>query len=116
MSVRLNVVAAYPPTPCITQLSFVDASGAPPFPSKTVNLQPGDLINNGDQFDAITQLTLAQFEATADLLTAIGWRLYIVEPFVMPGGQVLYNAVWQPGTHDQTGVYGKTYSEYRTKI
>ena len=41
-TLRLNVVAAYPPTPCIAQLGFRDANGQPqPNPDKTVNLQPG---------------------------------------------------------------------------
>jgi hypothetical protein len=37
---RLNVVA-FPPVPCFAQLGFVNNSGTPPFPSKTVTLQPG---------------------------------------------------------------------------
>src|SRR5260370_41192551 len=41
-TLRLNVVAAYPPTPCIAQLGFRDANGQPqPNPDKTVNLNPG---------------------------------------------------------------------------
>ena len=33
----------------------------------------------------------------------------------MPGGQVLYNAVWRPGTHDEKAVYGWTYADYRAQ-
>jgi hypothetical protein len=36
-----------------------------------------------------------------DKLWQQGMRLYILQSYVMPNGQVLYNAVWRPGTLDR---------------
>jgi hypothetical protein len=30
-----------------------------------------------------------------------GWRLYILQTYVTPGGAVCYNAVWRQGTVDR---------------
>ena len=44
-----------------------------------------------------------------------GWRLYILQSYVLPNGAVLYNAVWRPGDSGETQVYGWTYTDYRNK-
>jgi hypothetical protein len=72
--------------------------------------RPGD-VNEADN----QQATYAQFESEYDALYPQGWRLYIFQSYVVPGGQVLHNMVWRPGTHDETAVYGRTYSEYLKK-
>jgi hypothetical protein len=43
-----------------------------------------------------------------------GWRLYILDSYVVSDGTVRYNAVWRPATHPETQVYGDTYEDYRT--
>src|SRR5262249_48545462 len=40
-----------------------------------------------------------------DELWPQGWRLYILQSYVMPNGQVLYNAVWRPWTVDEIQAY-----------
>jgi Bacterial tandem repeat domain 1 len=43
-----------------------------------------------------------------------GWRLYILDSYVLTDGTVRYNAVWRPGNHAETDIYGYTYADYRT--
>src|SRR5262249_9748711 len=50
-----------------------------------------------------------------DELWPQGWRLYILQSYVMPNGQVLYNAVWRPGTRGEIQAYAWSYEEYRKK-
>jgi hypothetical protein len=71
--------------------------------------RPGDLDESDSQ-----QMTLARFETVYGGLYPLGWRLYILQSYVVPG-QVLYNAVWRQGVHDETAVYGWTYADYRAK-
>jgi hypothetical protein len=60
--------------------------------------------------------TYANFKAQYDSLWPDGWRLYILQAYVMPGGQVLYNAVWRPtGNTPEIQVYGWTYADYRAQ-
>lgn len=44
-----------------------------------------------------------------------GWRLYILDSYVISDGTVRYNAVWRPATHGEIQIYGATYSDYRTE-
>jgi len=57
----------------------------------------------------------ADYRKKYDELWPKGWRLYILQSYVMPGGQVLYNAVWRPATVDELQVYGSSYADYRKK-
>jgi hypothetical protein len=59
--------------------------------------------------------TYAQFQSQYDTLYPQGWRLYILQSYVVSGGQVLYNAVWRPGNTGETQVYGWTYSDFLNK-
>lgn len=42
-----------------------------------------------------------------------GWRIKILNSYVLTGDQVLYNAVWQQSTAGEIQVYGWAYSDYR---
>jgi hypothetical protein len=44
--------------------------------------------------------TYADYRAKYDELYPEGWRLYILNAYVLPGGEVRYNAVWRQGTVD----------------
>jgi Bacterial tandem repeat domain 1 len=44
-----------------------------------------------------------------------GWRLYILDSYVISDGTVRYNAVWRPATHAETQIYDWTYSTFRTE-
>jgi hypothetical protein len=59
--------------------------------------------------------TYADFKAHYDQLFPQGWRLYILDSYVLSDGTVRYNAVWRPLTHAETQVYGWTYADYRAK-
>ncbi len=41
-----------------------------------------------------------------------GWRIYILQSYVMPNGDVLYNAVWRPGDVSEIQMYGVTFSQF----
>ena len=43
----------------------------------------------------------ADYRKKYDELWPQGWRLYVLDSYVMPNGQVLYNAVWRQGTVDR---------------
>jgi hypothetical protein len=81
----------------------------------------GDVLYNavwrpGNLNEADTQqATDAQFAAEYATLAPQGWRLYIFQSYVGPGGQVLHNIVWRPGTHEETVVYGLAYADYQAK-
>ncbi len=59
--------------------------------------------------------TYADFRAKYDTLFPDGWRLYILDSYVIADGTVRYNAVWRWGTHAETQVYGWTFSDFKTK-
>jgi Bacterial tandem repeat domain 1 len=48
-----------------------------------------------------------------DQLWDQGWRLKILNAFVLSGDQVRYNAVWEPSTSNEIQVYGWAYGDYR---
>jgi lipopolysaccharide/colanic/teichoic acid biosynthesis glycosyltransferase len=56
----------------------------------------------------------ADYRAKYDELWPQGWRLYILQAYVL-NGQVIYNAVWRPGTTGEIQVYGWNYADYRAK-
>jgi 3',5'-cyclic AMP phosphodiesterase CpdA len=49
-------------------------------------------------------------------LWPMGWRLYILQSYVLQNGDVAYNAVWRPGGDtSEIQQYGATYSEFRNE-
>src|ERR1022692_2709935 len=72
--------------------------------------RPGNL---GEQ--RLYGVTYAQFRSTYDALYPEGWRLSILQSYVLPNGDVLYNAVFRPGDSGETQVYGWTLSDYQTE-
>lgn len=60
-------------------------------------------------------VTYSDFRSTYDTLYTEGWRLSILQSYVMPNGDVLYNAVFRPGDSGEIQVYGWTYSSFRTE-
>lgn len=90
------------------------------------NLQSYVLPSGEVRYDAVwrpgtvaeTQVygwTFADYKAKYDKLFVDGWRLYILDSYVIADGTVRYNAVWRQGTHAETQVYGWTFSDYKTK-
>lgn len=59
--------------------------------------------------------TLADFQTQYNKLWTEGWRLYILDSYVISDGTVRYNAVWRPATHGEIQVYDWTYPEFRTE-
>lgn len=60
--------------------------------------------------------TYTNLRAEYNSLWPEGWRLYILQAYVSPGGQVLYNAVWRPaGNTPEIQVYGWTYADYKAE-
>jgi hypothetical protein len=57
--------------------------------------------------------TYADYRTKYDELWPQGWRLYILQSYAMPNGQVLYDAVWRPGTGDEIQVYGWSFDDYK---
>jgi hypothetical protein len=60
-------------------------------------------------------VTFAQFQSTYNTLYPKGWRLSILQSYVLPNGDVLYNAVFRPGDSGETQVYGWTLSDFQTE-
>jgi hypothetical protein len=60
-------------------------------------------------------VSYAQYRSDYDRLWTQGWRLYILQSYVLPTGEVLYNAVWRPGDSGEIQVYGWTYADFRAK-
>ena len=59
-------------------------------------------------------VTYAQFRSAYNTLYPEGWRLYILQSYVLPNGDVLYNAVFRPGNLGEHQLYGVTYSKFQT--
>jgi hypothetical protein len=59
--------------------------------------------------------TYASFRAKYDALWPQGWRLKMLRPYVIDNGEVRYTAVWQPGSYDETQVYGWSYADFRAR-
>jgi hypothetical protein len=56
----------------------------------------------------------ASYRSQYDSLWPQGWRLYILQSYVL-NGQVLYNAVWHRGNLPEIQVYGWSYSDFRSR-
>ena len=83
---------------------------------------PGDQV----RYDAVWQQSTAgetqvygwtyeDYRKKYDELWKQGWRLKLIQPFVLSGDQVRYTAVWQQSTAGEIQVYGWTYEDYRKK-
>jgi Bacterial tandem repeat domain 1 len=72
--------------------------------------RPGNL---GEQ--QLYGVTYTDFRSTYNTLYPEGWRLYILQSYVLPNGDVLYNAVFRPGDSGETQVYGWTLSDFQTE-
>jgi len=57
-------------------------------------------------------VSFSTFKSEYDTLFPEGWRLYILQSYVMPNGDVLYNAVWRPGDVSETQMYGVTFAQF----
>jgi hypothetical protein len=57
----------------------------------------------------------ADYRADYNKLWSEGWRLYLLDSYVLANGTVSYNAVWRPATHGEIQVYDNTYEQYRTE-
>jgi hypothetical protein len=92
-----------------------------------VNLLQSYVMSNGDVlYNAVWRpgitgeqqvygYTYSDFRAEYNILFPEGWRLYILDSYVISDGTVRYNAVWRPGTHAETQVYDWTYSDFRNE-
>ena len=59
-------------------------------------------------------VSYSRFRSDYDTLYPQGWRIYILQSYVMPNGDVLYNAVWRPGDLGERQFYGVTYAQFRS--
>jgi hypothetical protein len=59
--------------------------------------------------------TYTDYRNDYNKLWSEGWRLYILDSYVLANGTVSYNAVWRPATHGEIQVYGNTYADYRAR-
>src|SRR5260370_1032230 len=57
-------------------------------------------------------LKFQDFKATYDQVWPQGWRLYILQAYVL-NDQVLYNAVWHQGTQGEKQAYGLNYQDFK---
>jgi hypothetical protein len=60
---------------------------------------------------AAHSMTAKDFKAKSNSLYLAGWRLYLMQSYVL-GGEVYYDALWRPGDHDNIVLQGVTYAEY----
>jgi len=60
-------------------------------------------------------VTFDEYKSKYDTIFPEGWRVYILQAYVLPDGQVLYNAVYRQGNSRETQVYGVTYDEFRSQ-
>lgn len=59
--------------------------------------------------------TYEDYRKKYDELWAKGWRLKLLQPFVLSGTQVRYTAVWQQSTAGEIQLYGVRYTDFRAK-
>ena len=86
--------------------TYVTAKGEPLY---NAVWRPGNAAEADQQ-----QMTSAQLDSDWSTLYPLGWRLYILQSYVV-AGQVNHNMVWRQGTYDQQAVFGWTYADYRAK-
>lgn len=65
--------------------------------------------------NALYAMSAATFASTYSSMHAAGWRLYLLQSYVL-GGEILYNAVWRPGSHEEIEVHGVSYAQYITEF
>jgi hypothetical protein len=85
-------------------------------PGPTDNTQNGPCSTTGYNSTGEEQIygwSFADYKKKYDELWPKGWRLYILQSYVMPGGKVLYNAVWRVCISDEEQLYGVSYTDYR---
>jgi hypothetical protein len=56
--------------------------------------------------------TRADYLTEYTKLAAIGYRLYLLDPYVISDGTVRYNAIFRASTVDEVPIYGYTYKDY----
>jgi hypothetical protein len=89
-------------------------------------LQPFVLSGNQVRYTAVWEQSTAgeiqvygwtyeDYRKKYDELWQKGWRLKLLQPFVLSGNQVRYTAVWEQSTAGEIQVYGWTYEDYRKK-
>ena len=87
-------------------------------PGAADNTQNGTCSTTGYTSTGEVQVygwSYADYRKKYDELWPQGWRLYILQAYVKPNGQVLYNAVWRRWMGDETQVYGWSYTDYKKK-
>lgn len=57
-------------------------------------------------------VSFSRFLSDYNTLYPQGWRVYILQSYVMPNGDVLYNAVWRPADMSETQMYGVTQAQF----
>jgi len=55
-----------------------------------------------------------QFQSQESTLSTQGWNLYILQSYVIASGQVLYNAVWRPGSLKEQVMPGVTLQQFQS--
>jgi hypothetical protein len=57
-------------------------------------------------------VSYSKFKSDYNTLFPEGWRLYVLQTYVLANGTVLYNAVWRQGNVDEIQVYGSTLADF----
>jgi hypothetical protein len=63
----------------------------------------------------LTELQYSNYRADYDSLWNRGWRLYLLQAYLAPGGTLLYNSVFHQGNHGEIQIYGATYATNRAE-
>jgi hypothetical protein len=95
----------------VVKLSFGDVPGA------ADNTQDGNCSTTGYTSTGEIQVygwKYADYRKKYDTLWPQGWRLYILQSYVV-NGQVLYNAVWRRWSGGEFQVYGWAYADFKKK-
>jgi len=60
--------------------------------------------------------SFADYKKEYDSLWPEGWRLYVLQSYVLPNGSLAMNAVWRPsGNTAEIQQYGATYAQFRAE-
>ena len=87
-------------------------------PGVTDDTQNGQCSTTGYNSAGEVQIygsSYTDYRKKYDELWPLGWRLYILQSYLAPGGDLLYNAVWRQCTSDEQQIYGSSYSDYKKK-
>jgi len=85
-------------------------------PGPTDNTQNGSCSSTGYTSNNETQaygVSFTDYKKKYDELWPKGWRIYILQSYVVPNGDVLYNAVWRESKDDEQQLYASSYSNYK---